>query len=98
MLKLLFAAFTSSTAGKLTASFSVAVWFKTAAISLATPIWLVASALFGVNPISKITSVSTPKKSLASLPIDASPFSTIIPSCDVPNPISSSAQIIPSET
>ena len=45
--------------------------FKAAAKSLATPIWLVASDLFGVKPISKTKSSSMLKYVAAGVPIFA---------------------------
>ncbi len=63
--------------------------------SLATPKWLIASDLFGVRPISKISSISILKTSAAEAPTFTSSFKTIIPSWLEPRPNSSSAQIIP---
>ena len=55
-----------------------------------------ASARLGVSPISKIKSFSTSKTSAKGVPTSRVLSSTKMPSCDVPSPISSSAQIIPS--
>ena len=63
--------------------------------SLATPQWLMASALFGVKPISKTWSFSILKIVEHKVPGIKSLFRTIIPSWFFPSPISSSAQIIP---
>ena len=69
----------------------------TARISRATPQWEAASARFGVNPISNTKSPAMSKKEAAGVPLGTWVSKTKIPSWDVPMPISSSAQIIPSE-
>ena len=69
----------------------------TALMSRATPQCDAASARFGVKPISKTKSAERLKKLAAGVPLASLVSNTKIPSCEVPIPISSSAQIIPSE-
>ena len=69
----------------------------TALISRATPQWEAASARFGVKPISNTKSPAMSKNEAAGVPLGTWVSKTKIPSCEVPIPISSSAQIIPSE-
>ena len=69
--------------------------FNPARKSRATPQWLIASARFGVKPISKTSSVSISNISDAGVPGFKSSARTIIPSWLSPIPSSSSAHIIP---
>ncbi len=70
-------------------------WISFALRSLATPKWLIASALFGVRPISKIQSVSTLKISDRGEPASYLSSRIIIPSSYSPRLSSSWPQIIP---
>ena len=54
-----------------------------------------ASARLGVRPISKAWSVRRPRCSAAGMPTLEPGSSTKMPSCEVPSPSSSSAQIMP---
>ena len=68
---------------------------KPAFKSRATPKWLMASALLGVNPISKTWSFSISKISEPSVPATIFLSRIIMPSWLFPSPNSSSAHIIP---
>ena len=81
--------------GGVISSLRISLCLNPAFKSLATPKWLMASALFGVNPISKTSSTSTSKTSEQGVPTFKLSGSTIIPSWLSPNPSSSSAQIMP---